>query len=76
MKTNEIDFLDLDEENRSYYEVELWRGGDCEGHFFARKADALRYFAQHGENEYDCVKHRRAYREGGDVAIVAEMERR
>lgn len=72
MENGEIDLLDLDEENESYYEVELWENGDCNGHFFHYKRDAIRFFGKNAKHQSDCVKFHQAYCLGGDCKIIKE----
>lgn len=72
METGELDFLDLDFENEAYYEVEIWEGGDCDGHFFHYKRDAARYFDKHAKNPGDCIKFRHAETDGGDCELIKE----
>jgi len=68
----EISILDLDTENESYYEVEIWENGDCEGHFFHYKKDAIRFFDQNAKSQSDCIKFRQAEYLGGEARIIKE----
>ena len=53
----EIDYLsDFDWDLGTYYEVELWRKGDYDSHFFRTKKEALSYFEEHVGSNFDCVK--------------------
>ena len=69
----EINFLDLDEDNEGYYEVEIWESGDCDGHFFRWKRDAIRFFDKNAKHPSDCVKFHEAYRFGGNCRLIKEF---
>lgn len=66
----EIDFLsDFDWDLGRYYEVELWKNGDCNSRFFKTKATALKCFAKFGNSRYDCIK----FHHSGNCEIVKEF---
>lgn len=73
-KNGEISILDLDCENESYYEVELWESGDCEGHFFKYKQDANKFFKRNAKTLFDCIKFHQSEIDGGEVRIIKENE--
>ncbi len=70
MMNGEIDFLsDFDWDLGRYYEVELWKNGDCNSRFFKTKATALKCFAKFGSSQYDCIK----FHHSGNCEIVREF---
>lgn len=70
MMRGEIDFLsDFDWNLGRYYEVELWKNGDCNSRFFKTKATALKCFAKFGSSQYDCIK----FHHSGNCEIVREF---
>ena len=73
-KNGEISILDIDCENESYYEVELWESGDCDSHFFKYKQDAIRFFRKEARTLFDCVKYHGAQIDGGTVLIIKEVK--
>ena len=74
MESGELDFLSLDFESYSYYEVEIWENGDCESHFFHYKQSAIRFFDKYAKNQSDCIKFRRSEYLGGDVYMIKEKK--
>ena len=74
-RNGEISILDLDCENESCYEVELWEGGDCESHYFKYRQDAIRFFKRNAKSLFDCIKFRQSEIDGGNVSIIKEVER-
>lgn len=73
-KFNEISIFDLDEDQESYYEVELWKSGDCDSHFFRRKKDAVSFFRKTASTPSDCVKLHEAWKHGGYCQIILENQ--
>ena len=52
---DEINYLDVNDE-MSYYEVEIWENGDCDGQFFRTLRGAKAFFKSHAKDEFDCIK--------------------
>ena len=52
---DEISYRKLNEE-MEYYEVEIWRKGDCFRKFFRTITGAKKYFEKHAKGMYDCLK--------------------
>lgn len=52
---DEINFLDVNDE-MSYYEVEIWKNGDCDGRYFRTLRGAKAFFESHANDEADCIK--------------------
>ena len=70
MMRGEIDFLsDFDWDLGRYYEVELWKNGDCNSRFFKTKATALKCLAKFGSSQYDCIK----FHHSGNCEIIKEF---
>ena len=52
-----INFLDLNED-RPYYEVEIWQGGDAESEYFDTLKEARANLKKRTKgNPADCIKH-------------------
>ena len=70
MIAGEIDSLaEFDWDLGTYYEVELWRNGDCNSRYFKTKAGAMKCFSQSASNQYDCIK----YHHSGNCQIIKEF---
>lgn len=52
---DEIDYFDLNDD-MVYYEVEIWRDGDCDSRYFKSLKSAKAFFKSHVNDEADCVK--------------------
>lgn len=64
---DEIDLFDIEDETQvTYYEVEIWKNGDCDGRFFRTLRGAKAFFKSHAKSEADCIKKR----DHGDCYIV------
>lgn len=73
----EIYFIEdeIDTYTQGYYEVELWAGGDLEGHYFLTKREATQYFNSHKKHPSDCVKYHEPINLGGDTQTIKENKR-
>lgn len=52
---DEINFFDLNDD-MVYYEVEIWRDGDCDSRYFRTLRGAKAFFKSHVNDESDCIK--------------------
>lgn len=65
---DEIGYLDFEDETQvTYYEVEIWRNGDCDdSRYFRTLRGAKAFFKSHAKSEADCIKKH----DRGDCYIV------
>lgn len=52
---DEINYLNLNDD-MNYYEVELWKDGDCDSRYFRTLRGAKAFFKDNAKDESDCIK--------------------
>lgn len=61
MEINWFDIEQWEDEEKVFYEAELWGGGDCDSRYFTTLSEARACLRKAKPNEFNCVKKHNGY---------------